>query len=162
MADPDALRRVCGAFATGVAIVATANAEGAPCGLTVNSFISVSLSPPLVLWTLRRASRTLPTFDRARTYAISILGEDQGDLARRFAGSTARPFDGVPHRRGRLGAPVIDDCVAYLECSPYDRFEAGDHIVFVWLVEQAHGVSQRPALAFQGGRYGRIASIAGA
>jgi flavin reductase (DIM6/NTAB) family NADH-FMN oxidoreductase RutF len=157
-ADPDALRRVCGAFATGVAVVSAVSRDGALCGLTANSFSSVSLSPPLVLWSLRRTSRALPVFDAAGAYAISILAHDQDGIARRFAGGGC-PFDEVAHRPGALGAPVLEGCVAYLECRPYDRFVAGDHVIFVWLVEQAHNAAPRPALAFQGGGYGRIESI---
>lgn len=156
--DPETLRRVCGAFATGVAIVSTRRPDGSPCGLTVNSFASVSLEPPLVLWSLWRGSPSVECFDRADAYAISILAEHQDDLARRFATPGDDKFDGAQYRHGELGAPIIDGCVAHFECRPHDRVEAGDHIVYVWRVERAERSDAAP-LAFHGGAFRRISEL---
>lgn len=155
-ADPIALRRVCGAFATGVAIVATNDPSGAPVGLTVNSFTSVSLSPPLVLWSLNRHSPSLPHFDAAEAYTISILADDQAHLAKRFARPQADKFEGVAHELCEKGVPLVSDCLGHLECRPWSRVEAGDHVVFIWHVERARTLSLRAPLAFHGGGYKRI------
>lgn len=156
-ADPVSLRRVCGAFPTGVAIVSTRDADGAPCGLTVNSFTSVSLDPPLVLWSLNRHSPSLPHFDAAEAYTISILAHDQAHLAQRFSTPVANKFEGVPHDVCEKGVPIVQGCLGYLECRPWSRVEAGDHVVFIWHVEHARMLSLQSPLAFHGGGFKRIA-----
>lgn len=157
--DQTALRRVCGAYATGVAIVSAAGVDGAQCGLTINSFTSVSLDPPLILWSLRSASPSLPHFDGDGPFAISILAEGQNDLAMRFARPAEDKFDGVPVQDGSLGAPLIGGSVAHLECRPYSRMEAGDHIVFVWEVVAVSEAPLEAPLAFFGGKFHRISPL---
>jgi len=157
--DQMALRRVCGAYATGVAIVSASCADGTHCGLTINSFTSVSLDPPLILWSLRSASPSLPHFDGEGPFAISILAEGQDALAMRFARPAENKFEGVPVQGGALGTPVIGGSVAHLECRPYSRMEAGDHIVFVWEVVAVSESPIEAPLAFFGGKFHRIAPL---
>jgi flavin reductase (DIM6/NTAB) family NADH-FMN oxidoreductase RutF len=159
-AGPDSLsfRSICGAYPTGVAIVSTRTASGAPCGLTINSFSSVSLDPPLVLWGLSRTSPSLEHFDQAEAFVINMLAEDQAELASKFARPALNKFDGVLHRACPKGAPIIEGCLAQLECRPWSRIEAGDHIVYIWQVEHAQLLSLRSPLAFHGGKFKRIAS----
>src|SRR5687768_10631584 len=114
--DPRALRNALGTYATGVTIVTTTNADGAPIGLTCNSFSSVSLSPPLILWSLSLRSPNLSNFLQAPHFAVNILAADQADLAHRFAQPIANKFDGVGYRNGMCGVPLIDGASARLEC----------------------------------------------
>ena len=118
-------------FATGVTVICARHADGRYVGFTANSFNSVSLEPPLVLWSLSRRSLSLPAFESAERYAVNVLSASQVDLARRFSRPHADRFDGVPYRLGWAGAPLIDGCVAWLECSHHARHRAGDHIVFL-------------------------------
>lgn len=154
--DPRTFRRVCGSFPTGVAIVTTLDDAGRPCGLTVNSFASVSLSPPLVSWCLSQNSPSLENFDRGDAFTISILAEEQAGIATQFARPAPDKFAGVNHRRGGNGVPFVDDCVGYLECRPWNRLEAGDHVIYLWRVERSHLLTLRPPLAFHAGAFKRV------
>jgi flavin reductase (DIM6/NTAB) family NADH-FMN oxidoreductase RutF len=139
-------------FATGVTIVCTRTASGRYIGFTVNSFSSVSLDPPLILWTIARASSSLTAFETAERYAVNVLAADQAELARRFSRPHADRFAGVTHRLGWSDAPLIEGCVAWLECRHHARHVAGDHILFIGevvTVEHARGVG----LVFHQGRF---------
>src|SRR5690606_12824410 len=125
---------------------------------SVNSFTSVSLSPPLVLWCLSSHSPSLPHFDAADAYSISILADNQQDLATRFAKPIANKFEGVGWRRCGNGVPFIEECLGYLECRPWNRIDAGDHIIFLWRVERSHLLTLRSPLAFHAGGFRRISS----
>jgi flavin reductase (DIM6/NTAB) family NADH-FMN oxidoreductase RutF len=156
--EPKLFRQLLGCFPTGVAIVTTNAADGRPAGLTCNSFSSVSLEPPLVLFSLRKASSLLPTFVAAGTFAINILSQSQDALSGRFASSKiADKFEGVAWRRGPLGTPLVDDCLASFECTVHARHEAGDHEIFIGEVKHmAHG-SPDHALVFYKGAYMMLA-----
>ena len=146
-------RAALGMFATGVTIVTARGADGAPVGLTANSFNSVSLAPPLVLWSLARSAGSMPHFERGSHYAINILAAEQRDLAERFASRTADRYAGVAWSEGAAGAPVIQGAVATFECFNRSRYEEGDHVIFVGEVERcAHRPGAQP-LIFHGGRY---------
>jgi flavin reductase (DIM6/NTAB) family NADH-FMN oxidoreductase RutF len=145
----DAMRR----FATGVTIIATRDGEAAPVGLTANSFNSVSLSPPLVLWSLNRHARSLPAFMAARHYSVSVLCADQIALATRFAAPIDDRFAGTGWRAGATGVPLFDGCVAWFECASVHRYEGGDHVIFVGEVLD-FGHSDRVPLLYAGGAYG--------
>ena len=129
--DPRDLRNALGTFATGVALVTIAAPDGAPIGLTCNSFSSVSLSPPLVLWSLSLRSPNLPNFLQAPHFAVNVLAEDQLALARRFAQSVPRKFDGVSYRPGTGGVPLVNGAAAQLECRNETRYYSGDHVIFI-------------------------------
>jgi flavin reductase (DIM6/NTAB) family NADH-FMN oxidoreductase RutF len=139
-------------FATGVTIVCTRAPNGRYVGFTANSFNSVSLDPPLILWTIARRSVSLGVFESAERYVVNVLSSEQADLARRFSRPHEDRFAGVAHRLGWSDAPLIDGCVAWLECRHHARHPAGDHVVFVGevvTVERAHG----NALMFHQGRF---------
>jgi len=139
-------------FATGVTIVCTRAPNGRYVGFTANSFNSVSLEPPLILWTIARRSGSLGVFESAERYAVNVLSSEQAGLARRFSRPHADRFAGVAHRLGWSDAPLIDGCVAWLECRHHARYSAGDHVVFVGevvTVERARG----HALMFHQGRF---------
>ncbi len=146
-------RAALGMFATGVTIVTASGPDGVPVGLTANSFNSVSLEPPLVLWSLSRRAGTMPAFRAGSHYAINILAADQRALAEQFAAKSADRFAGVNWHRGTAGAPVIDGAVAVFECFNRSRYEEGDHVIFVGEVERCtHRAGAQP-LIFHGGRF---------
>ena len=142
-----------GMFATGVTIVTARSAEGQVIGLTANSFNSVSLSPPLVLWSLSQAAASLSVFSAGSHYAINVLASDQKALAERFASKGADRWTGVAFDEGAGGAPLLHGAAATFECFNRSRYEEGDHVIFVGEVERCthrHGASP---LLFHGGRY---------
>lgn len=145
----DALRR----FATGVTIITTRSDDGTPIGLTANSFNSVSLTPPLVLWSLNKHSHSLPTFLNTRHYSVNVLCVDQMSLAARFASPIENRFEGVEWRAGKAGTPLFDGCVAWFECASVHQYEGGDHIIFVGEVLD-FGHSDQVPLLYSGGTYG--------
>ncbi len=140
-------------FATGVTIVATRDAEGRFVGFTANSFNSVSLHPPLVVWSLGLDSNTLPAFEGADRYAISVLASDQVDLAVRFSQPHADRFDGVGYTLGWSEAPLIAHAAAWFECRHHAKVRAGDHTMFIGEVVHCSR-SPRPGLVFHHGRFG--------
>lgn len=156
--DPRELRHALGAFATGVTIVTTHTAERGAVGLTVNSFSSVSLEPPLVLWSLSRNSPSLAAFESAEHYAINVLAADQHELSSRFASPIAEKFHGVGWRAGAGGAPVLAGCVASFESRNRYRIDGGDHVIFIGEVERFSRRHGEPLL-FLGGRYHRAAPL---
>jgi len=153
-----ALRRAFGKFATGVAVVSTSKGDGTPCGLTINSFSSVSLEPPLVLWSLTNTSPNLDAFLSASHFAINILSHDQRRICDRFAARNSDKFAGVDWFRGPAGLPVIRDTIATFECRRTDTVTAGDHTVFFGHVEDCVQ-SDREPLVFFAGAYGTTKSV---
>jgi flavin reductase (DIM6/NTAB) family NADH-FMN oxidoreductase RutF len=140
-------------FATGVTVICAPTQDGRFVGFTANSFNSVSLAPPLVVWSLSRAAQGLAAFERAERYAINVLAHDQVELARRFSRPHADRFDGVAYRLGKAGAPLIDGCVAWFECRHHAQRAAGDHLLFIGEVETCARMKGR-GLTFHHGRYG--------
>ncbi|CAN5349096.1 flavin reductase family protein [soil metagenome] len=149
---PD-FRAALGMFATGVTIVTARDATGQRVGLTANSFNSVSLSPPLVLWSLARSAGSMPAFERGSHYAINILAAEQHELAERFASKAADRFAGVEFREGASGAPVLEGAAAVFECFNRSQYEEGDHVIFVGEVERCERRAGAQPLIFHGGRY---------
>lgn len=151
--SPTEFRGALGMFATGVTIVTARAENGAPIGLTANSFNSVSLSPPLVLWSLARSAGSFAAFSTGSHYAINILGADQQELAKQFATKGGDRFAGVPFVSGAGGAPLIQGAAATFECFNRSRYQEGDHIIFVGEVERcSHQVGASPLL-FHGGKF---------
>ncbi len=152
--DSQEFRRALGTFPTGVAIITTRDAEGAPSGLTCNSFSSVSLEPPLVLWSLRKASKSIEIFRAAKSFAINVLAEDQDHLSQRFATSSITDkFEGVHWTTGYSNLPLIEQCVARFQCSTFAQHDAGDHIIFIGQVEKFEVVREEDPLVFYKGAY---------
>ena len=127
----DEFRRACGRFATGVTIASVLDSAGAPHGLTVNSFSSVSLEPPLILICLGQLVTMIEAFRAARYFGISVLREDQRDLADRFARKGHDRFTGTAWHAGHTGVPLLDGALAEIECQTHHRFTAGDHDILV-------------------------------
>jgi flavin reductase (DIM6/NTAB) family NADH-FMN oxidoreductase RutF len=140
-------------FATGVTIVTARAASGELIGLTANSFNSVSLEPPLVLWSLARAAGSLPALSTGSHYAINILAADQKELAERFAAKRDGRWAGVAWTEGAGGAPLLTGAAAVFECFNRSRYEEGDHVIFVGEVERCKHRAGAAPLLFHGGRF---------
>jgi len=153
--DPKVFRKALGSFATGVTIVTTSGVDRSDVGLTANSFSSVSLNPPMVLWSLAKTSSSIEAFRHARYFAVHILAADQDALSGQFSSKGVDKFAGVDISRGHDGIPMLRDCNARFECRTTFQYEGGDHVIFVGeVVSFTH--SERPPLIFHGGRYGMV------
>lgn len=150
--DAREFRNVLGAFVTGVTVVTTLDEHGNPFGLTANSFSSVSLDPPLVLWSQSLNAPSYPVFRDAERFAISILAEHQSHISQHFARGGVDKFAGVATEPGRSGLPLIRGAAAHLECRRVTSYPGGDHAVFLGEVEHIAQTPHRP-LAFGRGRY---------
>jgi flavin reductase (DIM6/NTAB) family NADH-FMN oxidoreductase RutF len=150
---PHEFRAALGMFATGVTIVTTLSDNGEPVGLTANSFNSVSLDPPLVLWSLSQAAASLAAFRAGSHYAINVLAADQRELAERFAAKGSDRWSGVGSVPGVGGAPLIVGAAATFECFNRSRYEEGDHVIFVGEVERCAWRSEASPLLYHGGRF---------
>lgn len=145
-------RKALGSFVTGVTIVTTRSADGTDVGLTANSFNSVSLDPPMVLWSLARTAASREAFEQAAYFAVHVLASDQEALSQRFAKRGEDKFAGLPIARGEGGVALIADCAARFVCRTAYQYDGGDHIIFVGEVQTFDHIDKRP-LAFHAGRY---------
>jgi 3-hydroxy-9,10-secoandrosta-1,3,5(10)-triene-9,17-dione monooxygenase reductase component len=150
--DPRAFRAALGSFATGVTVITTRAEDGTPVGLTANSFNSVSLDPPMVLWSLAKTSHSLPVFTASRHWAVHVLAADQEALSGRFARSGADKFSGLEVESGLGGVPLLGGCAARFQCRGSFQHEGGDHLIFVGEVV-AFDQADRAPLVFHAGRY---------
>ncbi|GAB4513658.1 MAG: flavin reductase family protein [Roseibium sp.] len=148
------LRDAFGRFATGVTVVTTGSADG-PVGITANSFSSVSLEPPLVLWMPDKGSRRFRYFEAAEHYAIHVLSHHQAEICNGFV-RNAHAFDQLSYRVDGNGVPLIEDCLARFECRRYAAYEGGDHLIVLGEVVQAE-MRKGDALTFFAGKLGQIA-----
>jgi flavin reductase (DIM6/NTAB) family NADH-FMN oxidoreductase RutF len=157
------LRESLGAYPTGVTVVTARAVDGRPVGLTVNSFASLSLEPPLLLWSLANRSPNLRAFRAASHFAINVLATDQAEVARRFATPTVIDrFGGIGLRHQPQPwvdlAPLLEGTVAHFVCASRDAIEAGDHTLFIGRIEY-HGRDEGEPLVFHGGRFGSLAPV---
>lgn len=150
--DAAGFRRALGSFATGVTIITTRADDGQPLGLTVNSFNSVSLDPPLVLWSLANNSRNLEAFRRAEHWAVHVLATQQEALSGRFARASEDKFAGIDLDEGIGATPLLRDCTARFQCKTMFQYEGGDHVIFVGEV-LSYDFTESAPLVFHGGRY---------
>lgn len=150
-----ALRDAFGSFATGVTIVTTTGPGGVDIGLTANSFSSVSLDPPMVLWSLARTSLNMEAFRNSRHFAVHILSADQEALSGRFASKGIDRFAELTLDRGPDGIPMLQECMARFACKLAYQYEGGDHVIFVGEIVDFSHSAQEP-LVFHGGRYGML------
>jgi flavin reductase (DIM6/NTAB) family NADH-FMN oxidoreductase RutF len=146
-------RATLGMFATGVTIVTARTENGDLVGLTANSFNSVSLSPPLVLWSLARMAGSMAAFSNGRHYAINVLAADQQALAERFATRDTDRWAGVGFTVGMSGAPLLEGAAASFECFNRSQYAEGDHVIFVGEVERCSHRPEASPLLFHGGRF---------
>ncbi|MCP5395307.1 MAG: flavin reductase [Sphingomonadaceae bacterium] len=155
--DPRQFRAALGSFPTGVTIVTTLDNAGEPVGVTASSFNSVSLDPPLVLWSVAKSSKSLDAFCSSGHFAIHVLSAGQEDMSNRFARSGEDKFGGVDWRKGEAGSPVLGEYAALFECRTMHQYEGGDHVILVGEV-LSFDQSEAPPLVFHGGRYAETRS----
>lgn len=153
--DAAHFRQALSQFATGVTVITTRLADGSFRGLTASSFNSVSLDPPLVLWSLGGAASSLPIFTGNSHYVINVLSGGQQELATRFSKrSIVDPFADVPYELSRTGQPILAGVSAWFECHNRSRYPEGDHVIFVGEVEEC-AVHPQSALLFHAGQFSR-------
>ena len=153
--DARDFRNALGTYATGVTVITAMAADGKPYGLTCNSFASVSLNPPLVLWSLVIFSQAMNIFQNASHFTVNVLGASQQALANKFATSSEDKFAGVEWTPGLGNAPVLANSVANFQCRAADRYYGGDHVIFLGAVE-AYAYNRQEPLLFARGGYGRF------
>ena len=151
-----AFRACLGQFATGVTVVTCRANDGHPCGITANSFSSVSLEPPLILWNIAKSSNSLQAYLDAKHFAVNVLTEAQEELAVHFARADHTLFENVGFSDSDAGVPLLPDCAAIFECSTYATYDAGDHFIILGQVERMSWQQARPLLFFRG-HYRRLA-----
>lgn len=150
--DSRHFRQALSQFATGVTVITTRLANGSFLGLTASSFNSVSLDPPLVLWSLSQNASSMPVFSGNSHYVINVLSGDQAALAERFAKRIENRFEGVDFELSHTGLPILKGVSAWFECHNRSRYPEGDHVIFVGEVERC-GVTPASALVFHGGKF---------
>lgn len=146
------LRRSLGRFATGVTVVTCCAHDGRPCGITANSFSSVSLDPPLVLWNIAKVSNSLQAYLDARYFAIHVLDAAQQAMAEHFARTDHTRFNGIEHSVSGQNVPILPGVLARFDCRTREIHEGGDHYIIVGEVE-AHTAAEGAPLLFFGGEY---------
>jgi len=156
-AEPRILRDALGCFATGVTVVTTIGLDGGPIGLTANSFTSVSLDPPLILFALARASANLPAFETAGRFAVNVLQIGQQPLGGRFATRGVSRFDGVDWALADdSGSPILAGSLASFDCTTHAVHDGGDHLIFIGKVRQAWFEPHRDPLLYFRGKFRRL------
>ena len=151
--DTRAFRNALSQFATGVAVITARGPDDRAIGLTMSSFNSVSLDPPLILFSVSRTALSLPPMLAARGYAVNILGRSQEALAQGFATSQADKWSDVDHSPGHAEAPLLHGALAHFECEPYAHHDGGDHVVFIGRVVRFTAAPGGEPLVFFRGRY---------
>ena len=155
--EPREYRNAVGCFATGVTIVTTLDHDGEKIGITANSFTSLSLDPPLVLFCVDAKINSFEAFESCRHFNVNVLHEDQMDLSNTFARSSADKWEGVEHAYGENGCPVFEGALAVLECDKHAMYEGGDHLIMIGEVTgmKYDNGDSRPLLYYKGA-YGKI------
>ncbi len=154
--DPMQFRRALGNFATGVTIITAQNAQGEKVGVTANSFNSVSLDPPLILWSIDKKSSSFSVFEEATHFAVNILSGSQIDLSNKFSRRNVDKFEGTSYQLGAGQAPLLDHCSAVFECERHQIIEGGDHWIMIGKVVNFHDEGRSPLVYHQGAYSGVI------
>ncbi len=149
----DEFRKTLSCFATGIVIVTTLDQDGNPVGMTVDSFNSVSMDPPLVLWSVDLNAPSLPAFQRHTSFIVNVMAENQLDLCKKFAKSGTDKFAGVSWVPGLDGSPVLPDTVATIQCATYKQYEGGDHEIHLGQVIETTTTDRAP-LIYNRGSFG--------
>lgn len=155
--DIAALKKAFGSFATGITVVTTRDGAGNPVGITCNSFSSVSLNPPMVLFSLARTAFSLSSFLSAHHFGVSVLSAGQEAISARFATPSSDKWAGVSWHAWERGSPVITGAVAGFECRKTAVHEGGDHLIFVGEIERMEARPDRTPLVYLRSRYGHFA-----
>lgn len=150
--DVRELRNCFGKFATGITVITAMAPDGSKIGLTVNSFSSLSLDPPMILWSLDKKSKSLDALKNASHFAVNVLASDQMDLSNNFARTSDEKFDGIELIESKHGLPLLSGTVAHLECKNVDNYDGGDHIIFIGQVE-CFEIGNKKPLLYTNGQY---------
>ena len=153
--DPKAFRRALGNFATGVTIITARAPDGSTVGVTASSFNSLSMDPPLILWSSMKEARSCAIFESATHFAVNILAADQMDMSNHFARQQPDKFAGLDYEEGLGGAPLFPDCAGRFQCESYAKLDGGDHWIFVGRVVGFDDFGRAP-LIFHQGSYGMV------
>ena len=156
--DQADFRKTLGQFATGVTIVTTLDLEQEPVGITCSSFNSLSMDPPLILWSLAKTAFSLPAFEASKYFNVHILCSDQDQLSNNFAKASTDKFKHVKYKKGLGDTPVLEKYAALFECKTKYKYEGGDHIIFVGEVISFTHEETKP-LVFHGGSYAGLDSL---
>lgn len=148
--DPVSFRRALGCFPTGVAVATTTDGEGGPAGITISSFNSVSLDPPLVLWSIDKQALCYRDFMNADHFAINVLSLHELELSARFAQRTGDKFAGLAYRQGAGGVPLLPEFAACFECASQHRYDGGDHTIIVGRVIAFEDHDKEPLIFHRG------------
>jgi flavin reductase (DIM6/NTAB) family NADH-FMN oxidoreductase RutF len=148
--DPLDLRRAFGRFGTGVTVITTSTAQGTRVGVTANSFNTVSLDPPIVLWSLAGKSPSLEVFRAAGHFVVNVLTLEQIELSRKFSRPSDDKFESVAFTEGLQGAPILTGCAATIECAVMNEHVVGDHVLFIGRVMRYAHINAAPLLFFNG------------
>lgn len=156
MIDQRVFRDALGSFATGICVVTAMPEQGAPIGMTINSFSSVSLEPPLVLWSIQNVSECFGVFGTTDRFAISVLSKEQEALSQRYATKADHALLGEHYQPGRTGLPLIRNALTSFECRVWARYPGGDHLIIVGEVMDVQAEQSGPPLLFHQGRYAAL------
>ncbi len=154
--DSRVFRSQLGTFATGVCVITATDDKGDAFGMTINSFCSVSLEPPLVMWSIGHSSECFSDFSNTDQYTVNILREDQKDLSKRYSTKGDHGLKDGDWQVGESGCPVLSQCLTRFECDIETRIEAGDHTILIGRVLSSASVSEGDPLVFFGGRYASL------
>jgi flavin reductase (DIM6/NTAB) family NADH-FMN oxidoreductase RutF len=154
--DATEFRRVAGCFATGVTILTTITPSGEAVGMTANSFSTVSLDPPLILFSVARKLYSLPAFESAQHFCVNVLHEGQLHLARQFGAASGEKWNNVSFEDGSFGCRLIVEAAAVIECEKYASYDGGDHVIYVGRVLKIKADSERSPLIFWRGQFGTV------
>lgn len=149
--DPARFRELCGRYVTGVTVATAMDSSGRPVGMTVNSFTSVSLAPPLVSMSIDQSAELFDLLTATPRFALNVLQHDQEGLSRWFADARLDRFAGIGFRISPRGNPVLDGALAVIECETHAQFRAGDHTIVIGKVVDGQTHSGRPLLYYRGG-----------
>jgi len=155
--DTLAFRQALGCFGTGITIITAKSRDGEPLGVTVNSFASVSLEPPLVLFSLDRRANSVSAYQTASGFTVNVLEQSQIELCQRFAQPLIDKWADTRFTFGDNGAPLLHDTLAAFECRTWETYDGGDHVIFVGEVTKIHGGVDGEPLLFFRGQYRSIA-----
>lgn len=156
MNDEKTYRKALGSFATGITVVTVRGPGDVVLGMTVNSFSSVSLDPPLVLWCLDKSAALFPIIEKCDAFCVSVLSEAQEDISNRFAVAHQHETDGLALTSGATGVPYLSESPTNFQCSVHAQHEAGDHLIIVGRVQAFEVMSDAKPLLYYKGAYGSI------
>jgi 3-hydroxy-9,10-secoandrosta-1,3,5(10)-triene-9,17-dione monooxygenase reductase component len=150
--DQKEFRKIMGTFATGITVVTTMH-KSAPVGITVNSFTSVSLDPPLVLWCLANDADSYDIFANCKNFAVHILHEEQEEISQIFSTKNSSKFENLQWETGEFGAPILKDCASCFQCETEIGYSGGDHIILLGRVKAIENNTEKHPLVYHNSNY---------